>query len=116
MSDDSASEAAAWDCEPSDKPSRAAKRASQRRTPACLASVRVGEGLKVSGVGVREGRRGSRKICAEPKEMRRARVFCEAKQWTRRSRQASGSRAGGGGEWGWKGRMEGATGRELCPE
>ena len=27
----------------------------------------------------------------------------------------SGSRADGGGEWGWKGRMEGATGREICP-
>ena len=35
--------------------------------------------------------------------------------WSARSRQASGSPSGGGGEWGWKGRMEGATGRELCP-
>ena len=59
-------------------------------------------------VGLAQNLRGAEGRCDS------VRVFCEAGV-DRAFTAFSGSRADGGGEWGWKGRMEGATGREICP-
>ena len=58
--------------------------------------------------GIAQNLRGAEGCCDS------VRVFCEAGV-DRAFTAFSGSRADGGGEWGWKGRMEGATGSEHCP-
>ena len=78
---------------------------------------REGEGVAGSRGGERVSEAGGsgRAVGLAHLRGRRTRDQCAClrRVWTARSRQASGSRADGGGEWGWKGRMEGATGREL---
>ena len=66
-------------------------------------------------VRVREGGVARAKFARGRRTLRLSARVLRARVWTARSRQASGSRAGDEGEWGWKGRMEGAAGRELCP-
>ena len=54
--------------------------------------------------GLAQNLRGAERRCDS------ARVFCEA--GVDRAFTATADLADGGGEWGWKGRMEGATGRD----